>query len=297
MRLAFLTMVWRDYWLLEKWVAHNAAIVPKSQLYVINHGGDPEIDRIAAGCNLIHVPRDEVTIDLTRRRWDLLGGVLRGLLAFYDRVVCTDVDEFLVYIGDAENLVAHLAAKDSAADAIAPVCLNLIPSEAGKTTDDRPILEQHPEAMLSARYTKPCIARTPVDYTVGGHGILAGTFDLDPDILLLHLHYVTPDYADRMMARRDIVTESRKRNQDADDPVEVRNRFWINWANPFVIRRKEFEKFETATLLDVSDGFEGCVALLDKARSKPPYDVMISTKRMDATLTRIVIPNRLRGLL
>ena len=67
-RLAFLTMVWRDYWLLEKWIAHNVRLVGKRDLFVINHGGDPRVDEIANGCNVIHVPRDGVSIDLTRQR-------------------------------------------------------------------------------------------------------------------------------------------------------------------------------------------------------------------------------------
>ena len=95
MRIAFLSMVWRDYWLLEKWISHNEKVVARRDLFVLNHGGDPEIDRIAAGCNVIHVPRDEVSMDLTKRRWRLIAGVSSGLLAFYDRVICTDVDEII----------------------------------------------------------------------------------------------------------------------------------------------------------------------------------------------------------
>lgn len=68
MKIAFFTMVWRDHWLLARWIAHNARLVPLRHLYVINHGGDLAVDRIAAGCNVIHLPRDEVTIDFTERR-------------------------------------------------------------------------------------------------------------------------------------------------------------------------------------------------------------------------------------
>ncbi len=297
MRLAFVTMVWRDYWLLAKWIEHNSAVVAKSQLYVINHGGDPEIERIANGCNVINIPRDDVSIDLTERRWQLLSGVTNGLQAFFDLVVCTDVDELLVYTGSKANLLVHLAERPIETDALCAIGLNLIPSEAGVTSDTRTVLEQHPNAMLSAKYSKPCISKKPVAYTIGGHGIFEGTFDLDPEILLFHLHYVTPDYIERMTARRDIVVESRKKNDASDDPVDVGNRFWINWANPHVIRRKEFAHFDTAVEVDVSNGFEECATILNSARSRSPYKMLINPKWMDATPRRIVVPENLRGLL
>ena len=78
MKLAFLTMVWRDYWLLSKWVDHNSQHVPKSQLYVINHGGDPKVAEIAAGCNVIDIPRDDVTIEFAPE--PLAGGPARHLM-------------------------------------------------------------------------------------------------------------------------------------------------------------------------------------------------------------------------
>ena len=269
MKIAFITMVWRDYWLLERWIAHNARLVPLRQLYIINHGGDPEVDRIASGCNVIHLPRDEVTIDLTERRWALLSAQTNGLLAFYDRVICTDVDEFLVYLGDKPDLLAHLAAKPVTGDALAPMGLNLMPVAAQGAAEDAPLLVRWPHALLSAKYTKPCIAAQRVQYTTGGHGLKRGTFEVDPEVALLHLHYVTPDYAERMAARAQIVEDSRAANAASASPKDMPPRYWINWARSDMIREKELGMFQEARPVDVSQGFGACAAALTAAmRSK-----------------------------
>jgi hypothetical protein len=268
-RVAFVTMVWRDYWLLERWIAHNARLVPLRHLHVINHGGDPEVDRIAAGCNIIHLPRDEVTIDLTERRWALLSAQTNGLLAFYDRVICTDVDEFLVYLGDKRDLLAHLAAKPVAGDALAPMGLNLIPVPAQGVPGEAPLLARWPHALVNAKYTKPCIAARRVQYTTGGHGLRRGRFEIDPEVAMLHLHYVTPDYAERMAARAQIVAESRAANAASATPRDMPARYWINWSNSDMIREKELSLFAGARLLDPATAFaEAAAALQDAMRSK-----------------------------
>jgi hypothetical protein len=296
MKLAFVTMVWRDYWLLDKWVRHNAQYVDKRNLYVLNHGGDPKIDEIAAGCNVINIPREELTIDLDRRRWDLLGGVTNGLLAFYDRVICTDVDELIVYAGANGDLLDHLARSQADTVALSPVGLNLIPSE-GDADVSNGVLKAHPQAILSAKYTKPCIAKARVVYTIGGHGLVRGKFTIDPELLLFHLHYVTPDYAERMAERQEIVAQSKAHNDSSDDPANVGKRFWINWSDPGMIRDKEFANFARATPMDVSEGFEGCAQLLTRAIKHDGKKRVVDHSVMAKDPRKVILPMGLRDLL
>ncbi|QBF31612.1 hypothetical protein [Thalassococcus sp. S3] len=293
MRLAFLTMVWRDYWLLDKWVSHNEKLVPRRQLYVVNHGGDPEVDRIAEGCNLIHVPRDEITPDLTRRRWDLVGGITNGLLAFHDRVICTDVDELLVYTGSQGSLLDHLGRAPMEGQALSPVGLNLIPTPEDAEDETLPVLQRHPNALVSAKYTKPCIAGERVVYTVGGHGLVRGRFRIDPEILLFHLHYVTPDYAERMAARQDIVSASKAQNENAEAPLNMPKRHWINWAKPDMIRDKEFGIFARARALDVAQGFDQCAEILRGAVVSEGKKTVVEPAIVTKDPVRIVVPKAL----
>lgn len=292
MSLAFVTMVWRDYWLLERWIAHNARMVPKSALYVINHGNDPEVSRRAEGCNVIVAPRDDLPLDLTRRRWDLLGGLTNGLLAFYDRVVCTDVDEFLVS-ATKQNLPDYLNELESEEEAVSPIGLNLIPMP--EDSLDGPVLARHHNAVISAKYTKPCIARAPVKYTVGGHGLRGNArFRIDPNILLFHLHYVTPDYAERMAARQEIVAQSREQNDARQDKVDLPKRYWINWADPAYIREKELSIFARSDELDVSEGFEPAARLLAGATVRHGRKVVVEPEITNKHPKRIIVPERLR---
>jgi hypothetical protein len=289
-------MVWRDYWLLEKWVTHNSRIVPKSQLYVVNHGGDPKVDAIAAGCNLIHIPRDEVTIDLTRRRWTLVGNITSGLLAFYDRVICTDVDELLLYVGDKSGFLAHLESVDMAdVAALSPVGLNLMATDDDGSDPDASVLQNHPNALLSARYTKPCIVAGPVTYTIGGHGLIGQRFRIDPDILLFHLHYVTPDYTERMAARQEIVAQSKEHNAAQDTPQDMPKGFWTNWSKPGRIRDKELGAYADAREVDVSNGFQGCAQLLEGAILYRGKRMLIEPKALGAEgAIRVTVPEALR---
>lgn len=295
MKLAFVTMVWRDYWLLEKWVSHNAQYVDRSNLYVLNHGGDPKIQEIAAGCNVIHIPREELTIDLDRRRWDLLGGITNGLLGFYDRVICTDVDELIVYVGSRDTLQDHLAASAAETVALSPVGLNLIPTGQGDVTQG--VLRAQPQAILSAKYTKPCVARSRVVYTIGGHGLVRGKFTIDPELLLFHLHYVTPDYAERMAERQQIVAKSKEHNTQSGDPASVGKRFWINWSEPEMIREKEFGHFDRAAEVPVEAGFEGCAQLLRGAIKMDGKKMVVDHAIMAQDPRRVTIPEPLRDLL
>lgn len=296
MKLAFVTMVWRDYWLLEKWVSHNARYVDKKALYVLNHGGDPKIEEIAAGCNVINIPREELTIDLDRRRWDLLGGVTNGFLAFYDRVVCTDVDELIVYVGDKGSLQDHLASSQADTIALSPVGLNLIPSE-GEVDLSQGVLHAHPQAILSAKYTKPCIVKARAVYTIGGHGLVRGKFTIDPELLLFHLHYVTPDYAQRMAERQEIVEQSKAHNARSDQPADVGKRFWINWSDPAMIREKEFGHFARATEVPVDRGFEECARILRSAIKSDGKKTVVDHGVMAKDPRRVTLPVGLRGLL
>ena len=210
-------------------------------------------------------------------------------------MVCTDVDELLVYVGPKLSLIDHLVAAETEGDALSPVGLNLIPTPEDPEGADLPVLARHPHALLSAKYTKPCIAARPVTYTVGGHGLVRGRFRIDPEILLLHLHYVTPDYQERMADRQRIVADSRARNREAETPLDMPGRHWINWARPEMIRDKEFGIFERARALDVSSGFVEAAAMLEAAVVQSGKKSVVDPAVLARDPVRITLPERMRG--
>ncbi|MDG2340391.1 MAG: hypothetical protein P8L32_04245 [Paracoccaceae bacterium] len=297
MKLAFITMVWRDYWLLEKWVAYNASHVPKSQLYIINHGGDPEINRIAEGCNIISIPRDGIPMNFDRIRWDLIESVATGLLGFYDRVVCTDVDELLVFTGNG-TMVEHLTQRDVANNvtAIGAIGLNLLPIEGGDETSEN-LMEKFPRALISGKYSKPCVVDKPSKFSNGAHGLLGSDYIIDPELLLVHLHYVTPDYMSRMEDRREIAeTTTQKFLDNPDDGLEIRTGYWRNWAKSDKIMDKHMNSYAKAVEMDVSGGFGEVAALLSGLLMQEGRKRHVVQAEINKSPVRLTVPMKFRHL-
>ena len=53
-----LTMAYKDYYFLQRWVDYYGRQFGREHLYVLSHGGDPEHDRICEGANVIRLPRE-----------------------------------------------------------------------------------------------------------------------------------------------------------------------------------------------------------------------------------------------
>ncbi|MDG1738932.1 MAG: hypothetical protein P8L68_12320 [Paracoccaceae bacterium] len=297
MKLAFITMVWRDYWLLEKWIAYNSTHVPKSQLYVINHGGHPKIDEIGHGCNVIAIPRDGIPMNFDRLRWDLIGSLATGLLGFYDRIVCTDVDELLVFTGEG-TLVEHLTQRPVAENmtAIGALGLNLMPASGGDSKAE-PLMAQFPNALVSGKYSKPCVVDKPSKFSNGAHGLLGTDYFLDSELLLVHMHYVTPDYAARMADRREIAettTEAFVANPDAG--LEIRKGYWRNWAKSDKIMDNHMNAYDNANEIDVTGGFDEIQQILTKHLLQEGRKRHVLQSEINKIPMRVRIPNDLRHL-
>ncbi|MEO0634355.1 MAG: hypothetical protein AAFY52_09570, partial [Pseudomonadota bacterium] len=229
MSIAFVTMVWRDYWLLERWIENAERHVPRDNIYVINHGQDPRVAEIAAGCCVMPLPRDKIDETLTQRRWELISGVASGLNGFFDYVVATDVDELLVVNREGVSLEAFLAQQETADGVYGAVGLNVMPIADDAARADAPVLTRYPMARLSPQYSKPVVTSGAVRYTRGGHGVWGQEFDVHAALSLVHLHYVTPDYRTRMDDRAALVKSVRDGAGDAADKTRIKDkRFWIN---------------------------------------------------------------------
>jgi len=297
MKLAFITMVWRDYWLLEKWIAYNTTHVSRSQLYVINHGGDPKIREIAEGCTVIDIPRDGIPMNFDRIRWDLIGSIATGLLGFYDRVVCTDVDELLIYTGEG-TLVEHLTKRpvDDDMTAIGALGLNLMPASGGRDDADA-LMEKFPHALVSGKYSKPCVVDKPSKFSNGAHGLLGTDYFLDAELLLVHLHYVTPDYADRMADRREIAeTTTEAFVADPDANLDIRKGYWRNWAKSDKIMANHMAGFDNAREIDVTGGFGDVEKVLSKHLLQEGRKRHVVQSEINKIPMRVSIPKKFQNL-
>lgn len=96
MKVAAITMVYRDYWALSQWYRHFGAMVGYHHLYIVAHGHDPEIARLCPDASIITVPRDDMA-HFDRRRARMLNAFQAALIETYDWIIRTDADELICF--------------------------------------------------------------------------------------------------------------------------------------------------------------------------------------------------------
>jgi hypothetical protein len=120
----------------------------------------------------------------------MVNGISRGLLACYDFVVFTDVDEFLVPDPDRfDGLREYLAVKRDR-EVIAPLALNVLhkPKVEPALDPDLPLLAQRRFVKFAPGMCKPLLKQVGADWVGAFHGIKR-RFEVDRDLLMLHLKY------------------------------------------------------------------------------------------------------------
>lgn len=199
--LGVVTMVYEDYFFLERWYRYYAAQVGAENLYVFSHGNDPRHREIARNANVMNLPRDRIMFKFDRRRWRMLGNFATGLLDFYNWMIVADVDEIVVADPDrAAGIVDYLqdaygGMKDAPKN-IAPLCLELV-----HLPEQEPLPIEATETILSRRrifrpnknYSKPCLVGGPVGFAPGGHRNTLGPRHLPENLYTLHLKYFDRD--------------------------------------------------------------------------------------------------------
>ena len=55
-------MVRGEDFFLKRWLAYYRQFLPDEHIYVLNHGGDPEVAEITRGVNVISLPYDETCL-------------------------------------------------------------------------------------------------------------------------------------------------------------------------------------------------------------------------------------------
>lgn len=203
-----ITMVYKDYFFLERWVEYYGAQFGRAHLHVISHGGDPEHDRIAEGCNILRVPRDPELFRLDRRRWMFQSQYASGMLRYYNWLIVGDVDEIVIVDPEvAPDLISYLRRYDSpkTPKSLCPFGVELIhnpevepePIVAGET-----ILSKRRVFRANANYSKPCVIRSEVGFTIGGHANTHLPRVLDPHLFLIHLRFFDHDITSARLSGR-----------------------------------------------------------------------------------------------
>jgi len=212
--VAVLTMVKDDYFFLEKWVSYYGDMFGRDALYVVSHGGDPEIDRIAEGCSIIRIPG---TFDKSfdAKRWRLLGNTTNSLRNYYKFVICGDVDEYVVLDPKTKMTLPEFLVKRKPA-IITPIGLEVVHRRDIENENVASgILNTRHHCRYSTYFSKPCIIGKPVDLSRGGH------YAKDPELLvfrnlyLFHMKYCDYDnFKDTLNKRTKSVAELKIKNDE-----------------------------------------------------------------------------------
>jgi len=207
-----MTMVYKDYYFLQRWVDYYGRQFGREHLYILSHGGDPEHARICEGANLIRIPRDPTMYRMERRRWGINSQFSAGMLRYYNWFFVGDVDEVVIVDPDvAPDLVTYLARynrEKTTPQSLCPFGIELVHNpevEPEPLADDATILSRRRVFRANANYAKPCVLRKETGFTIGGHANSHQPRVLDPHLYLIHLRFF--DYAlvtERLAGRKEM---------------------------------------------------------------------------------------------
>lgn len=185
-----LTMVYKDYEFLRKWVDYYGNEFGDTNLFVISHGEDEIHKEICKNINLISIPRffDE---SFEASRWAGLTHYSNYLLEYYSAIIVGDCDELIAIDPEAKtSLSSYILSHEH--DAVAAIGLNVYPYDHAQETVDwnKKLLKQVPWACTDSSMTKPSILKSKKTLGFGGHGLIKSDFYADHHLALFHLKFV-----------------------------------------------------------------------------------------------------------
>jgi hypothetical protein len=182
-RVVAMTMVYNEGDMLRRWLAHYGRHLGEHSLIIIDHGSDDgSTDHIGAA-GRITLPRGPFD---DGQRADFVSGLQENLLQYYDAVIYTDCDEFLVPDPRSFSSLADYVEKMTV-DCVRAVGVNLfhIRDREEPLRADAGFLDQRSYCQFYSPECKPVVTRTPMIWQAGFHACNKKAL-LDPGLLLIH---------------------------------------------------------------------------------------------------------------
>ena len=223
-------MVHKEHRLFRQWLLHYEPIVGRENMYVILHGGDPEIYRMAEGCRTIYAPRRKVDWRFDRQRFELLNTYANFLIGNYECVIGGDVDE-LVFCDPAvsDTLLDYLSTFRHH-PILFTFGFHVVHHPDEPALDDRATaLKQRRFAVPDSDYCKPLVTFQEPKWSRGFHATGHQPF-LPDHLFMAHLRCVDAEIAnDTAEKRKETATTSGNLGNTA------KQRFWN--AHDTIFRR------------------------------------------------------------
>jgi len=192
-RIGVISMARNDEFFIPKWINYYGDQFGHENLFLVLDGHDQPLPDEHAMINVIRLPHQEMgRAGGDRNRAGIISHIARALFGRYDIIIAHDIDEFLV-IDPGRNLtLAEYFEKPIASASLSALGLDVGQHrEKEKPIDPaRPFLEQRSYAHVSARYTKPVVATTPLTWGSGFHRVKGRNFRIDPNLFLFHFGMV-----------------------------------------------------------------------------------------------------------
>ena len=221
MEIAVLTMVHREKPHLHQWLRHYEPLVGRENLYVLVHGGDPEIIEMLQGCRLIFVPRKVVDWRFNRSRFQLINAYTNFLLTNYDCVISGDVDELVFCDPAISNNLRSFITEHRDRPVLTTLGMHVAHTKDDLPLDpDVPVLRQRRVAMPDSLYSKPLIVFQEPRWTIGFHGSAHDPF-LPAGLYMAHIRCADTGIS-------DMIASHRKETQESEENLgnKVRQRYW-----------------------------------------------------------------------
>jgi hypothetical protein len=249
MKLAAVTMVYNEAEYLPFWVRHYGAAVGLEHCHIVDHGSTDSSTAHLAPANHLRLPRsphDDI------RRAAFMSHYCASLLEWYDAVIHTDVDEFVV-TDPARHLSLHEYTAAMPTDVETAIGFNLmhLSREEPPLNPARALLDQRQWAWFTSSMCKPVLIRRKVAWAPGFHSA-------DAEVSFGSLFLFHARYADRSISLARL----------------ARTRA-MQWAD---LQAGDHQRVADAPFSDMQDRMERMdrVAGVSFDRSSPPLSDLLS---------------------
>lgn len=213
-----MTIVHNEPVFLSIWLRYYSRFFAPSDIYVLDHD---TTDGSTAGGGFVRIPVSHDSVDHV---WmvETVQALQHELLERYDVVLVTDVDEMIAPDPRKATLGEYIAAFD--ADFVNCQGYELVHVRETEPPYDpsRPILDQRGFWWDNDYYSKPLLARVPMNWIPGFHSRTDRQTNPDPDLYLIHLHRLDYDICKQRHRER----RKQQWNQlDLDEGWAMHNRF------------------------------------------------------------------------
>ncbi|MFE9749860.1 RICIN domain-containing protein [Saccharothrix saharensis] len=214
---AVMTMVYNEEVLLPIWLGYYSRFFAPEDIYVLDHGTtDGSTDR--PGFNRVPVHHDEFGVGWQR---DTCQRFQHELLERYDVVLHTDVDEIVAPDPRSGDLGEYIDRFDD--DFVTCTGYEVLHMKDTEPAYDpgRPVLDQRGTWFRNNSYSKPLLARVPMEWHGGFHERKDRAARRDPSLRLIHLHRFDYDYG---LTRNLVRTKRRRARLDVEKGWGRQNR-------------------------------------------------------------------------